>query len=66
MMMIILNDDEEDNFYDALHPRQDMIGVPFVTRLTKTNLEAHVMVCFLNSLICLVYHLIDILSIKII
>ena len=43
---IILNDDEEDNFYDALHPRQNIIGVPFVTRLTRTNLEGLVMVCF--------------------
>ena len=50
---IILNDDEEDNFYDALHPCQNIIGVPFMTHLTRTNLEGLVMVCFLRGwLVC--------------
>lgn len=39
-----LNDDETGNLFDKLPSRDDYVGVPFVTRLTRTNgTDRHVM-----------------------
>ncbi|XBH93014.1 hypothetical protein VPH35_084028 [Triticum aestivum] len=38
-----LSDDESDNLWYIIPPRDDYIGMPLVTRLTRTNVNGHVM-----------------------
>ena len=33
------------NLWDIIPPRADFVGVPFVTRLTSTMVDRHIMVC---------------------
>jgi hypothetical protein len=42
-----LSEDESDNLWQKLPPRDAYVGMPFVTRLTWTNVNRHVMVCYL-------------------
>ena len=42
-----LSEQEVENLLDRLPQRESYIGVPFVTRLTKTNLIEGTMVCYL-------------------
>ena len=39
-----LDDDEKDHIRQLLPPKDEYIGVPYVTRLTSTNLARYVMV----------------------
>jgi hypothetical protein len=43
---IRLSEEEVCNLWDIILPRADIVGVPFVTRLTSTMVDRHVMVCF--------------------
>ncbi|XBI39088.1 hypothetical protein VPH35_123950 [Triticum aestivum] len=38
-----LSDDETCNLWDMLPLREDYVGMPFVTRLTRTNVKHHLM-----------------------
>ena len=51
-----LSEEEVCNLWDIIPPRDDFVGVPFVTRLTSTMVDRHDMVCYTNcgNLICLV------------
>ena len=40
-----LSEEEVCNLWDIIPPRADFVGVPFVTRLTSTMVDRHVMVC---------------------
>ena len=42
-----LGDEEIGNPWDMLPLREDYLGKPFVTRLTRTNVRRHIMVCYL-------------------
>ena len=42
-----LSDEESGNLWDILPPREDYVGTPFVTRLTRTNIKQHLMVFYL-------------------
>ena len=42
-----LSGDETCNLWDMLPLREDYLGKPFVTRLTRTNVKRHIMVCYL-------------------
>ena len=42
-----LSGDEMCNLWDMLPLREDYVGMPFVTGLTKTNVKQHLMVCYL-------------------
>ena len=42
-----LGDEEIGNLWDMLPLREDYLGKPFVTRLTRTNVKRHIMVCYL-------------------
>ena len=42
-----LSGDETCNLWDMLPLREDYVGMPFVTRLTRTNVKQHLMVCYL-------------------
>ena len=42
-----LGDEEIGNLWDMLPLREDYLGKPFVTRLTRTNVKQHLMVCYL-------------------
>jgi hypothetical protein len=50
-----LSEEEVCNLWDIILPRADIVGVPFVTRLTST-MVGHVMVCLhaylVNPIIC--------------
>ena len=41
-----LSEQEVCNLWDNFLPRADFVGVPFVTRLTSTMIDRHVMVCY--------------------
>ena len=53
---IRLSEEEVCNLWDIILPRADIVGVPFVTRLTSTMVDRHVMVCLhaylVNPIIC--------------
>ncbi|XP_044378794.1 uncharacterized protein [Triticum aestivum] len=38
-----LSEDESDNLWYILPPHDDYVGMPFVTHLTRTNVDRHVM-----------------------
>ena len=38
--------EEVCNLWDIIPPRDDFVGVPFVTRLTSTMVDRHEMVCY--------------------
>ena len=40
-----LSEEEVSNLWDIIPPRADFVGVPFVTRLTSTMVDRHIMVC---------------------
>ena len=40
-----LSEEEVCNLSDIIPPRDDFIGVPFVTRLTSAMVDRHIMVC---------------------
>ena len=40
-----LSEEEVCNLWDIIPPRADFVGVPFVTRLTSTMVDRHMMVC---------------------
>lgn len=40
---IRLNEEETDHLFDSLPSHEDCVEVPFVTRMTRTNLVGHVM-----------------------
>ena len=40
-----LSEEEVCNLWDIIPPRADFVGVPFVTRLTSTMVDRHIMVC---------------------
>ena len=42
-----LSEDETGSLWEKLPPREAYIGMPFLTRLTRTNVNRHVMVCYL-------------------
>jgi hypothetical protein len=42
-----LSGEETGNLWDMLPLREDYVGMPFVTRLTRTNVKQHLMVCYL-------------------
>ena len=42
-----LSGDETCNLWDMLPLREDYVGMPFMTRLTRTNVKQHLMVCYL-------------------
>ena len=42
-----LSEQEVENLLDRLPQRESYIGVPFMTRLTKSNLHEGTMVCYL-------------------
>jgi hypothetical protein len=42
-----LSGEETCNLWDMLPLREDYVGMPFVTRLTRTNVKQHIMVCYL-------------------
>ena len=41
-----LSEEEVCNLWDIIPPRDDFVGVPFVTRLTSTMVDRHDMVCY--------------------
>ena len=41
-----LSEEEVCNLWDIIPPRDDFVGVPFVTRLTSTMVDRHEMVCY--------------------
>ena len=41
-----LSEEEVCNLWDIIPPRDDFVGVPFVTRLTSTMVNRHEMVCY--------------------
>ena len=41
-----LSEEEVCNLWDIIPPRADFVGVPFVTRLTRTMVDLHVMICY--------------------
>ncbi len=41
-----LGEEEVCNLWDIIPPRDDFVGVPFVTRLTNTMVDRHDMVCY--------------------
>ena len=41
-----LSEEEVRNLWDIILPRDDFVGVPFVTRLTSTMVDRHEMVCY--------------------
>ena len=41
-----LSEEEVCNLWDIIPPRDDFVGVPFVTRLTCTIVDRHEMVCY--------------------
>ena len=41
--------EEVCNLWDIIPPRADFVGVPFVTRLTSTMVDRHMMVCCIYS-----------------
>ncbi|XP_037413119.1 uncharacterized protein LOC119276211 [Triticum dicoccoides] len=41
-----LSEDESGSLWHILPPRDDYVEMPFVTRLTRTNVNRHVMVCY--------------------
>ena len=52
-----LSEEEVCNLWDIILPRADFVGVPFVTRLTSTMVNRHIMVCCIycsNLLICFI------------
>ena len=40
-----LSEEEVCNLWDMILPRADFVGVPFMTRLTSTMVDRHMMVC---------------------
>ena len=46
---IRLSEDESGNLWYILPPRDDYVGMPFVTRLRRTNVDRHVMGMLLIS-----------------
>ena len=42
-----LSDEESGNLWDILPLSEDYVGMPFMTRLTRTNVKQHLMVCYL-------------------
>ena len=52
-----LSEEEVCNLWDIIPPRADFVGVPFVTRLTSTMVDQHIMVCCIycsNLMICFI------------
>ena len=41
-----LSEEEVCNLWDIIPPRDDFVGVPFVTRLISTMVDRHEMVCY--------------------
>ena len=40
-----LGEEEVCNLWDIIPPRADFVGVPFMTRLTSTMVDRHIMLC---------------------
>ena len=55
-----LSEEEVCNLWDIIPPRDDFVGVPFVTRLTSTMVDRHDMVC--STYKCKLSH--DMLSVE--
>ena len=52
-----LSEEEVCKLWEIIPPRADFVGVPFVTRLTSTMVDRHIMVCCIycsNLLICFI------------
>ena len=52
-----LSEEEVRNLWDIIPPCADFIEVPFVTRLTSTMVDRHIMVCCIycsNLMICFI------------
>ena len=52
-----LSEEEVCNLWDIIPPRADFVGVPFVTRLTSSMVDRHIMVCciyYSNLMICFI------------
>ena len=50
-----LSEEEVCNLWDIIPPRDDFVGVPFVTRLTSTMVDRHDMVCYTNCSNLMIY-----------
>ena len=50
-----LSEEEVCNLWDIIPPRDDFVGVPFVTRLTSTMVDRHDMVCYTNYSNLMIY-----------
>ena len=50
-----LGEEEVCNLWDIIPPRDDFVGVPFVTRLTSTMVDRHDMVCYTNYSNLMIY-----------
>ena len=46
---IRLSDDESSNLWYILPPCDDYVGMPFLTHLTRTNVNRHVVVCYFRG-----------------
>ena len=52
-----LSEEEVCNLWDIIPPHDDFVGVPFVTCLTSTMVDRHIMVCCIycsNLMICFI------------
>ena len=52
-----LSEEEVCNLWDIIPPRDDFVGVPFVTRLTSTMVDRHEMVCYTDCSNLMIYML---------
>ena len=50
-----LSEEEVCNLWDIIPPRDDFVGVPFVTRLTSTMVDRHEMVCYTDCSNLMIY-----------
>ena len=50
-----LSEEEVCNLWDIIPPRDDFVGVPFVTRLTSTMVDQHEMVCYTDCSNLMIY-----------
>ena len=50
-----LSEEEVCNLWDIIPPRDDFVGVPFVTRLTSTMVDRDEMVCYTDCSNLMIY-----------
>ncbi|KAM3332074.1 hypothetical protein ACQJBY_027729 [Aegilops geniculata] len=50
-----LSEEEVCNLWDIILPRDDFVGVPFMTRLTSTMVDRHEMVCYTDCNNLMIY-----------